>query len=449
MGLRPKGGRGGAPLPPGFAAIWSCVALDLVGFGIVLPLLPIYSERFGATATTIGLLVAAYSLAQAVASPLLGRLADRIGRKPVLLISLAGTAVGSLLTGLAAGLVLLFVGRIVDGLSGGSVSVAQAAVADVASPDERPRLLGLLGAAFGVGFVVGPALGGLGALVSPRLPFFIAAAVAGVNAVSAVRRLPETHHRGRDISRHRSSSSSSPSPPGSSSPPGDEAAGVDVGGGGAGSVWRDRRVVSLVGVAFVALVAFSMFEATFALFGQEELRLRLASTAGVFTFVGVLIVIVQVRLVKPVTERFGEAGAVRVGLLTNALGLVLLAGVALVHSWAVAVPALVVLTVGQGLVVPTLASALAGHVEPARRGEVRGAQQSAGALARVVGPVAGGLTFGHLAFSAPLLIGGVLMTAAAATLSARGQSPSRPSRPSRVPGTTLPADSGGGRPIVQ
>ena len=413
MGPRARGARERAPLPAGFAAIWSCVALDLVGFGIVLPLLPIYSERFGATATTIGLLVAAYSLAQAVASPLLGRLADRIGRKPVLLISLAGTAVGSLLTGLAGGLVLLFVGRIIDGLSGGSVSVAQAAVVDVASPDERPRLLGLLGAAFGVGFVVGPALGGLGALVSPRLPFFIAAAVAGVNAVSAVRRLPETHRR--DGVR----------------PPDRTVGGARS--GRATSVWRDRRVVSLVGVAFVALVAFSMFEATFALFGQQELHLRLASTAGVFTFVGVLIVIVQVRLVKPVTQRFGEAGAVRVGLLTNAVGLLLLAGLAVVHSWAVAVPALVVLTVGQGLVVPTLASALAGHVEPGRRGEVLGAQQSAGALARVVGPVAGGLTFEHLAYSAPLLIGGALMTLAAVTLSTR-RSPR--SGPTHVPTTT-------------
>lgn len=379
-----------APLPPGFGAIWSCVALDLIGFGIVLPLLPLYSERFGASATTVGLLVAAYSLAQAVAAPLLGRLADRVGRRPVLLISLAGTAIGSLLTGLAGGLGLLFVGRIVDGLSGGSVSVAQASVADVAPPEDRPRLLGFLGAAFGVGFVVGPALGGLGALVNPRLPFFIAAGIAGLNALSAVRRLPETHP-GRGAAR----------------PP---TAGVPL--------RRDPRILSLVAVAFVSITAFSMFEATFALFGQRRLGLHLASTGAVFTAIGLLIVAVQVGVVRPVTARFGEAGTVRVGLAVNAAGLLLLAAVAAVHSWAVAAPALLCLTVGQGLVTPTLASALAGQVESHRRGEVLGAQQSAGAVARIIGPAVGGFLFQHVSDATPLLIGGGLVLAAVLALTA-------------------------------
>ncbi|HWW52785.1 MAG TPA: MFS transporter, partial [Acidimicrobiales bacterium] len=182
------------PLPRGFTAIWSTVALDLVGFGIILPVLPLYARKFHATPGLIGLLVASFSVAQLLCSPLWGRLSDRIGRKPVLIVSLLGTAVGSLLTGLAGGLVLLFLGRLVDGGSGASVSVAQASVADLAAPKERARLLGLLGAAFGLGFVLGPALGGLLSLVSPRLPFFVAAALAGGNAIVALRRLPETHH---------------------------------------------------------------------------------------------------------------------------------------------------------------------------------------------------------------------------------------------------------------
>src|SRR5204862_4749364 len=118
---------------------------------------------------------------------------DRIGRKPVIILSLAGTAVGSLLTGLAGSLWLLFLGRVIDGASGASVSVAQAAVTDVAAPEERARLLGLLGAAFGAGFALGPAIGAIAALVSRRLPFFIAAANAAVNALVAAERLPETH----------------------------------------------------------------------------------------------------------------------------------------------------------------------------------------------------------------------------------------------------------------
>src|SRR6266705_3026875 len=149
--------------PAGFGALWGCVLLDLIGFGIVLPILPLWAERFGARPGTIGALVATYSAFQLVCAPLWVRLSDRVGRKPVLVLALVGTAAGSLLTGLASSMVLLFVGRAIDGMSGGSVAVAQAAVADVAEPSERPRLLGLIGAAFGLGFVAGPALGALAA----------------------------------------------------------------------------------------------------------------------------------------------------------------------------------------------------------------------------------------------------------------------------------------------
>src|SRR5260370_10839972 len=166
-------------LPPGFSAIWSTVAFDLVGFGIILPVLPLYARKFHASPAIIGLLVASFSVAQLLCSPLWGRLSDRIGRKPVLIASLVGTAVGSLLTGLAGGLGLLFLGRLIDGASGASVSVAQASVTDLAEPNDRARLLGLLGAAFRLGSVLGPALGGLLSLPNPSLPLFVAAAPAG------------------------------------------------------------------------------------------------------------------------------------------------------------------------------------------------------------------------------------------------------------------------------
>ncbi len=187
------------PFPAGFGTIWTTVALDLIGFGIVLPILPLYAERFGASATTIGILLATFSIAQLLLAPVWGRISDRVGRKPVILISLFGTAAGSFLTGAAGSLPMLFLGRLVDGASGASVSVAQAAVADVAEPSERPRLLGLLGAAFGVGFVAGPALGALAALGGPHVPFYLAGCVALVNALVAIRRLPETAPLGRRI----------------------------------------------------------------------------------------------------------------------------------------------------------------------------------------------------------------------------------------------------------
>jgi multidrug resistance protein len=364
------------PLPPGFATIWSTVALDLVGFGIILPILAIYGERLGASPTTLGFVVASYSLAQFVFSPLLGRLSDRVGRRPVILLSLFGTAVGSILTGVATSVWLLFLGRIVDGASGASVSVAQGAVTDVAPPSERPRLLGLLGAAFGVGFVLGPALGGLAALWGPRVPFFVAAVIAFVNGVVAWKRLPETHRPGTVVA---------PPPP---SP-------VET-------VDRRRELTRLALVAFMATAAFSAFEATFSLLGERRFDLTESSVFAVFIGIGLLLIAVQGGLVRPFNARFGPAGTVRLALTVNAIGLLLLAAAT---TWLLLVPALVLLVVGQGLVTPTLATLVANRAEDGRRGGALGFQQSAGALARIVGPALGGALFEHVGTAAPYIVG--------------------------------------------
>jgi len=372
------------------------VAIDLVGFGIVLPVLPLYAKRFHASPATAGALVAAFSLAQVLASPFWGRLSDRVGRKPILIVSLVGTALGSLLTGLAASLPLLFIGRLVDGASGASVSVAQASVADVAAPEDRARLFGLLGAAFGLGFVLGPAIGGALSPISPRLPFFVAAAIAGVNALVAVRRLPETHSR--------------PEAAGSALAATMRAASSD---GNRGAVWRTPGVARLIAVSFLSLVAFSAFEGTFALFGDQRLGLHQSSIYVVFTIIGLLIVVDQVVLVHPVVSRMGERTALQIGLVLNAGGLALLP---FVHSrWALA-PSLLLLTAGQGLITPTLSSTIAGQVDEASRGQVLGIQQSAGGLARVIGPLLGGLAFGRLGVWTPYAGGAVLVGLAALAL---------------------------------
>jgi multidrug resistance protein len=378
------------PLPAGFGAIWGCVALDLVGFGIVVPILPRYAEDFGASATTIGVLVASFSVAQLVFAPVLGAVSDRIGRKPVLVCSLVGTAVGSLLTGLAGSLWLLFLGRVVDGASGASVSVAQAAVADLAPPAQRARLLGLLGAAFGLGFVAGPAIGALAVLGGPHVPFLLAAALAGINAVIAVRRLPET----RDVHVSGAFGARIPSPKRTENEVATSAA-------------------ALVAVSFLGLLAFSAFEATFALFVEGRLDLGESSTYAVFAAIGVAIVVVQVRVVHPAVRRLGETGAVAAGLAANAVGLALLASV---DSWAELVPALAALTLGQGLVTPTLSSLVAGRAEPRRVGRGLGVQQAAGGLARVVGPLAGGAAYQHVDHAAPYLGGAAVVLGALVVL---------------------------------
>ncbi|MBK9179366.1 MAG: MFS transporter [Acidimicrobiales bacterium] len=380
-------GRERQPLPPGFGTIWTTVALDLVGFGIVLPILPLYAEDFGASGTVVGLLVASFSIAQLLFAPVWGRVSDRVGRKPVLIVSLVGTAVGSFLTGIAGSLWVLFAGRIIDGISGGSVSVAQAAVTDLAPPAERPRLLGLLGAAFGVGFVAGPAIGGLAALGGPHVPFFIAAALAAVNAVVAAKRLPETSTAAiRRTAR-----------PAAGAPSGPETSAVR------------SALVRYALVAFVSLMAFSGFEATFSLFGERRFGLTISSAAAVFAGIGLVLVIVQGGLIGPAVARFGTAGSLRLGLSSGAGGM---AALAVATTWPVLALALLLIVVGQGMVTPTLSALVANRAPAPRRGGALGMQQAAGGLGRVVGPALGGVLFEHVGLAAPYVVGAVLTLAA-------------------------------------
>jgi multidrug resistance protein len=431
-------------LPRGFGVIWTTVAIDLIGFGIVLPILPQYAERFGVGAALIGVLSASFSLAQLLFAPVWGRLSDRFGRKPILLVSLFGTALGSLLTGVAGSIWILFVGRILDGISGASVSVAQAAVGDVSPPSQRARLMGLLGAAFGVGFVIGPAIGALAALGGPHVPFFIAAGIAALNGLIAIKRLPETAKgvaghpladpevvaaRAREFAAFEAAASGTSTV--TAAGDGTIAAGLDAeriaaepaldgpgivepahlarpsaaaAGDGADDGVDRSAIVRLIVVAFVAMVAFAGFEATFSLLAQERFGLALASTSAVFAAIGIVLVGVQGGLVHPVTSRLGERGTLRFGLISNALGLGLLA-VSL--GWPGLIVALLLLTVGQGLLTPTLSSAVAGRAGR-QRGTWLGWQQSAGGLARVIGPIVAGSLFEFTGVGAPYVLGAVL-----------------------------------------
>lgn len=371
MRQRERGER--APLPKGFGTIWTTVALDLVGFGIVVPILGRYAERYGASGVQVGLLFASFSLAQFVFSPLLGRLSDRIGRKPVVLISLFGTAVGSFVTGAAGSLPVLFLGRILDGASGASVAVAQGAVTDVAAPHERPRLLGMLGAAFGVGFVVGPALGGLASLGGTHLPFYVAGTIALLNGIIAIFRLPETRRPDRSERPERT--------------------------GSAARVW------SLAIAGFIAIVAFAGFETTFSLLAERRFDLTEGGVSAVFVGIGLLLVAVQGGLIAPITGRLGSRGALRTGLGLNVAGLALLAAAS---SWAVLVPALILLTFGQGLVTPNLTAIVSTSVPDHQRGEALGFQQGVTALGRIAGPALAGVLFDHVAIGAPYVVGAAL-----------------------------------------
>ena len=368
-------------MPKGYWTIWTTVALDLVGFGIIVPILGRYAERFGASGLTVGFLFASYSLAQLLFAPLLGRLSDHIGRKPVIVISLIGTAAGSFVTGAAGVLWLLFAGRIIDGASGGSLSVAQAAVADLAPEEDRPGLIGMLGAAFGVGFVLGPAIGGLAALGGPHVPFYVAGVLASINAVAAMVRLPETrvpldriHHRGLKT----------PTSP----------------------ILRHLAVIG-----FITVIAFTAFEATFSLFGDRRFGLTEASSAAVFLGVGLVLVAIQGGAYGRLVERFGTQRLFEVGLGLLIAGL---AVTAVAKVWPVLILALLLLAIGQGVASPSITSLVTQHAPPERRGEALGFQQSAYAVGRVLGPPAAGAMFDRIGIWSPYLAGSVLCVAAMA-----------------------------------
>src|SRR4051812_34571609 len=174
--------------------IFTTVFIDLLGFGIVIPVLPFYAEgtQFNATPRTVGLLFASYSVMQLIFSPVLGRLSDKHGRRPILLISIIGTGIGFLILGFATTLWMLFIGRILDGITGGNISTAQAYIADVTTKEERAKGMGLLGAAFGLGFIFGPAIGGILSRWGIAVPFFFAAGLCFSNALLLYFTLPET-----------------------------------------------------------------------------------------------------------------------------------------------------------------------------------------------------------------------------------------------------------------
>ncbi|MEO5841313.1 MAG: MFS transporter [Acidimicrobiales bacterium] len=370
--------------PPGFWIIWLTVATDLIGFGIVLPLLPLFAKEFGAGALMATTLVASYSAAQFAAAPLWGRLSDRIGRKPVLVCSLIGTAIGYAITASANVVWVLFAGRIIDGLSGSTFGVAQASVIDVAEPRDRPRLLGLLGAAFGLGFVAGPIMGGLAAIGGRRLPFIVAAVLSGANAIAAIIRVPETAKRS-GVAAHTERS---------------WLPHLDVIRHAGGSALARLALLGLLGT-----IAFSGFESTFSLLLDRRFDARHGVVYALFTAIGLAMVVMQARVIGQVSQRLGGSEILRVAFVASGIGYVLLA---IDGRWVSLGFALAFLVIGQGLFTPTLSSVTAGAVDPAARGEAFGVQQSASALGRIAGPVLAGLLFGHVAVASPYIVAAVL-----------------------------------------
>lgn len=362
------------------ALILLTVVLDLIGFGIVLPILPLWAQHFGAGAAEIGMLSAVYSLAQVIFAPVWGRMSDRVGRRPVILVTLLGSCVSSLMIGFAHTIVLLFVARIINGISGASYAAAQAYIADITDDAGRARGMGLIGAAFGIGLILGPALGAGLSLISPATPFFFAGGLAAVNLVLAWRLLPESRR------------------PGSITAPTGRMAMLR-------RALASRDLGPLVWMSFIATFAFVGMEATFALLGSHRFGYGPAAMGMLFAFVGIAAALGQGVLVGRLVARYGETPVMVWGLAGTAAGLALLAAAV---DLPLLLAALLVLGVFSGLAFATL-SALISHAAPVdQQGGILGVAASSSGLARVGGPILAGILFEYVNPSAPLVVGAVL-----------------------------------------
>jgi MFS transporter, DHA1 family, tetracycline resistance protein len=348
------------------ATLFLTVFLDVAGFGMILPLLPFYAQHYGADAFQIGALFACYSLAQALCAPLLGRLSDRFGRRPVLLASLLGQVAALLLLAGARSFTALFVARTLSGVAAANFSIAQAYVADTTPPGERARGLGFIGAALGLGFVLGPGLGGALALLGQLAVPLGAAALALGNFALAAARLPESLPI---EGRRRRSGTWFPL---------------------VGLLQLERPVASLIAVFFVVTFAFSTMEATLALYCGARFGFGVVETSILLVGIGVVLAAVQGGLIGRLVSRFGERRLVLAGISLMALGLLALPSAPVVALLGVASA---VLAVGAGIHQPSLLGLVSRLSTETAQGETLGLSRSVQALARTGGPLWGGWAF--------------------------------------------------------
>ncbi|MDY7225378.1 MFS transporter [Hyalangium rubrum] len=399
--------------------VFGIVALDLIGFGILIPQLGVYGVKFGASPFTAGLLVSVFSLMQLVFAPVLGRLSDRYGRRPVLLLSLTGSMAAYLLFAFAHSLPLLFLARIIDGMSGGNISTAQAYVADVTRPEERARGMGLIGAAFGLGFVLGPAIGGfMGAWGGNLAIGLFAASLAGLNLVLTFLFLPES----RRVDSPSAASSRTLR--------------------GAALALRMPVVGHCLLLILLFTTAFAQMEGTFSVYllsrflssgpvpmegglfflsaqaSPEALAQASLRTGWLFAMVGVLSALIQGGLIRRLLPaRRQEEGnhhpgresvLAVVGFGVTALGLGLLP---LAPSYGWLFPAMGLLAVGSAFANPAMSALASLHAPPERQGAVLGTYQAFGSLGRILGPALGGWLFTGFGPVAPYGTAAVLMVA--------------------------------------
>jgi DHA1 family tetracycline resistance protein-like MFS transporter len=367
--------------------IFIIVFIDLLGFSLILPLLPFYAEEFGASPTLIGLLVASYAAAQLVGAPILGRLSDRFGRRPILIVSIAGTLIGFLMLGFANSLWMLFASRLLDGFTGGNISVAQAYITDITDEKNRAKGLGLLGAAFGLGFIVGPAIGGTLSVYGYALPAFVAAGLSLLALLGVIFFLPEslTKQQRTELANQSREEFSFK------------------------NLWaaiNRPRVGPLLNIRFFYGLAFATFTTIFPLYALYRLSLDAQATGYVLTYVGLLVVFVQGFLVGRLANRFGEA---RLIFFSTVILTFAFFAWAMVSNLILLLIVLAPLAFAGGILNTLLNSSLSKSVYSEEVGGTLGLSASLESLTRVIAPSAGGYLLGSVGTWSPGVVSGLLM----------------------------------------
>ena len=361
--------------------IFITVFIDLLGFGIIIPLLPFYAQSFGASAFEIGLLGTSFSLMQFLFSPIWGRWSDRVGRKPIILVGLLGSCLSYVTLALATSLPTLFIARIVGGIAGANIPTAQAYIADVTTPENRAKGMGMVGAAFGLGFIFGPALGGVLSRISPETPMWCAAALCGANMVAAWFLLPESRVATasmRTLGRMEAFRHATKKP----------------------------TLVILLAIYFIVVMAFSGFEATFALFSEARFGYTAASIGFLFAFIGVVLALVQGVLVGRVVKRIGERRLIPFAITSIAVSIGMLPFVWNVPGLLVA---LALLAVGMGFNSPSITSMVSRLSDADDQGGILGLASSLASLGRVAGPAWGGYLYDRFGMTTPYLTASALL----------------------------------------
>jgi multidrug resistance protein len=378
---------------PSLLIIFLTVFIDLVGFGLILPLLPIYSKHLGASGFTIGALMAAYSLMQVIFAPIWGRLSDRVGRRPILLASTACASLSYVIFALGSGLsgttavLVLFGSRLLAGICGANITVAQAYIADISPPEKRSARMGLIGMAFGLGFIFGPALGAFSIkFFGLTGPGWVAAALCAVNFIWAFALLPETwkpsseHIAARPRLQQYMHTLTTPS------------------------------LGLLIGIFFLATFCFTCFETTVGLVVSQNFNLDLATGKGAETvgwlisYCGILGALVQGGAIGRLVKKMGEPRLIASSLVLAAIGI---AAIPFLRTWATLLVGLGIFAIGSSLTRPPVFGMISLLTPATEQGTTMGVAQSIGSLARIVGPIFAGTLFEHHA-STPYLICAVL-----------------------------------------